>query len=186
MTILTLKTRRLSPVILSFLSKRGLIRSLVPTSNVAKCRASCGAVGIIYESKACFGSHKLISVRCTTGPIRLNYHADNEEFILINPHARRFSPLYMIIGLHKHEILERKAGDGTLGPADFLALKLTYNDPRLSVFTMLKGTVHFEISERSRKEAAIFFVAEPSRLKLHEVDLSGYRLAVQEKRRKTL
>ena len=186
MDTLALKVRRLSPGILSFLSKRGLIRPLFPTANVEKCRAPQGAVGTIYTSRASFGSHKLISVRCTTGPIRLNYHEDNEEFILINPQAGRFGLLYMIIGLHKHEVIERKAVKGTLSPADFLALELVYNDPRLSVFTMLKDTPHFEIADRSRKEAAVFFVAEPSRLKLHMVDLSGYKIAVQTKTRKIL
>jgi hypothetical protein len=186
MDILKLKVRRFSPAILSFLSKRGLIRPLIPTSNVEKCRAPQGAVGIIYASKPGFGSHKLISVRCTTGPVRSNSHADNEEFILINPRASRFSPLYMIIGLHKNAVIERKARQGTLSCADFLALELVYNDPRLSVFTMLKGTLHFEIAARSRKEAAVFFVTEPSQLKLHMADLSGYSLVVQGKRHKTL
>ncbi|MFA6385009.1 MAG: hypothetical protein WCY10_06565 [Candidatus Omnitrophota bacterium] len=178
MNILALKGHRFSPAILATLSERGLIRPLKPASNVVKCRDPRGTVGAIYTSKACYGGHKLISVRCTTGPVRLNFHADNEEFILIDPRAGRFSPLYMIVGLHKHEIIERKARNGTLVPSDFLALELVYNDPRLSVFTMLKGTPHFEIAGRSRKEAPVFFVTEPSRLKLHIVDLAGYRLVV--------
>jgi hypothetical protein len=186
MNILTLEIRRFSPSILSLLSKRGLIRPLAPTANVAQCRAPQGGVGVIYTSRARHGSHKLIAVRCTTGPVQLNYHADNEEFILISPEADRFSPLYMIIGLHKRGVIERKARQGTLVSSDFLALELVYNDPRLSVFTMLAGTPHFEIAARSRKQAPVFFVTEPSRLKLHMVDLAGYLLADPGKRRETL
>jgi len=116
----------------------------------------------------------------------LNSHEDNEEFILINPEAGSFNPLYMIVGLHKHKIIERKAGKGTLSPSDFLALELVFNDPRVSIFTMLKDTPHFEIAASGRKQAPVFFVTESAGLRLHMADLAEYRLVVQGKGRKTL
>jgi hypothetical protein len=179
MDIITLKIRKLSPEILSFLAKRGLIRPLVPTRNVIQCRSSRGTVGTIYRSADAFGTHKLISVRCTTAGIKLNFHQDNEEFILISPDAGAFSPLYMIIGLNKHAVIEKKAARGTLKPSDFMALELVYNDPRLSIFTMLKGTPHFEVAGPGRRQAPIFFVSEPSRLKMRVLDMRGYRLAIR-------
>jgi len=62
-----------------------------------------------------------------------------------------------------------------------MALKLKYNHPVLSIFTMLKGTPHFEVAGRGRKEAPVFFVTEPSRLKLCSVRLAGYRLELLSK-----
>lgn len=179
MDILSLKARKLSPAILAFLAKRRLIRPLVPTRNVVQCRSSRGTVGTIYRSQKAYGTHKLICVRSATGSMRLNSHQDNEEFILISPDAAAFSPLYMIIGLHKHAIIERKARRRALKPSDFIALELVYNDPRVSIFTMLKNTPHYEFGASGRKQAPIFFVAEPSRLKLRVLDLRGYRLAIQ-------
>jgi hypothetical protein len=181
MNTLTLNVRTMSYAILSLLSKRGLIRPLVPTKKVARCRSSCGTVGTLYVSGKGHGTHKLISVRCTTGPIRMNSHADNEEFILISPQAAAFSPLYMIIGLHKKAVIERKVRQKRLTARDFMVVRLVYNDPRISVFTMLKDTPHFEIAGRSRRQAPIFFVAEPSRLKMHVLDLAGYRLSIRGK-----
>jgi hypothetical protein len=110
--------------------------------------------------------------------MRLNSHEDNEEFILISPDAAAFSPLYMIIGLHKHAVIEKKARLGRLRTSDFMALELVYNDPGLSVFTMLKGTPHFEVAGSCRRQAPIFFVSEPSRLKLHVMKLYGHRLII--------
>ena len=52
----------------------------------------------------------------------------------------------------------------------------------MSVFTMLKDTLHFEIAARSRLQAPIFFVAEPSRLKLRLLNMAGYRLSIAQKR----
>jgi hypothetical protein len=179
MDILSLKARKLSPAILAFLAKRRLIRPLVPTRNVVQCRSSRGTVGTIYISQKACGTHKLICVRSATGGMRLNSHQDNEEFILISPDAAAFSPLYMIIGLHKHAVIERKARSKTLKGSDFMALELVYNDPRVSIFTMLKNTPHFEFGAGGRKQAPIFFVAEPSRLKLRVLDLHEYRLAIQ-------
>jgi hypothetical protein len=85
----------------------------------------------------------------------------------------------MIIGLHKHAIIEKKALRRQLKPSDFIAIELVYNDPRVSIFTMLKDTPHFEFGAKGRRQAPIFFVAEPSRLKLRLLDLHGYRLAIQ-------
>jgi hypothetical protein len=181
MKTLTLQVRPLTWRILSSLAKRGLVRPLVPTASVVRCRSAGGAVGKIYSSNPRWGTHKLISVRCTTGRVRLNSHGDNEEFILIHPQARSFSPMYMIIGLHKHSVIERKARSQELTEHDFMAFELVYNNPSLSIFTMLKDTVHFEISSRTRKQAPIFFVTEPSRLKLHMLKVPAYRLEVSVK-----
>jgi len=179
MNTLALKPRVFTPGILSFLAQQGLVRPLVPTSNVLRCRRASGAAGTVYASAPRHGTHKLLSVRCTTGPIRLNYHEDHEEFILIHPQARLFNPLFMIIGLHKYEIMRFRADTGTLSASDFMALRLVYNDPLLSIFTMLRDTPHFEIAACGRKQAPVFFVTEPSRLKLCSARIPGYRLALE-------
>jgi len=156
MDILALKPRVFTPGVLSLLAKQGLIRPLVEPPNVMRCRNKNGAAGAIYTSRAQYGSHKVISVRCTTGPIRLNYHQDNEEFILIHPRARSFNPLYMIIGLHKCEAIRRKAKKARFARRILCAEIKIINHPVLSIFTMLKGTPHFEVAGRGRKEAPVF------------------------------
>jgi len=86
--------------------------------------------------------------------------------------------MYLIIGLHKHAVIERKAGMKKLSSNDFMALELVFNDPRLSIFTMLKGTVHFEVASKAGEQTPIFFVSEPSRLKLDFLSLSGYKITI--------
>ena len=178
-----MKTIRLRPVrftrrILSYLDRKGLVRPLRPALKVKKCRDPKGAVGNIYVSGLVHGGHKLISIRCTTMSemIVLNSHPDNEEFILLSPDAHKYSPLYMVISLCKHGLLEKKIRSGSVSHKDFLAVELVYNDPVLSVFTMLKGTVHFEAAVKSRKEAPVFFVSEPSRLRMDKINMLGNKI----------
>ncbi len=182
MRTLFLKPRKLTPKILSFLADRRLIMPLAPTRNVSECRSRKGAVGLLYKSDPAHGSHKLISICATTGPVKLNSHADNEEFILINPDSGSFRPMYMIIGLYKRHVIERKAAAGRLKEKDFLALELVFNDPRVSIFTMLKGTPHFEITAGGKKKQPVFFVTEPSDLELDYLDLKDYEVEVNGRR----
>jgi len=88
----------------------------------------------------------------------------------------------MIIGLHKYEIMRFRADTGTLTESDFMALTLKYNDPAVSIFTMLRDTVHFEIAARGRRQSPVFFVTEPSRLRLCPARLPGYRFELAQNR----
>jgi len=104
----------------------------------------------------------------------LNSHPHNEEFLIINNTALELKPLLMIIGLHKHKEIERKAKKGGLTSRDFLMLRLRYNDHRTSVFTMLKDTPHCEMSARGRGRASIFFVSEPTDLPMSHLKTADY------------
>jgi hypothetical protein len=173
-----LKPVDITPNIAAGLEKRGLIRLLRPARNVERCRDPRGTVGTIYVSDPKHGSHKLISVRCTTKNLQLNSHPGNEEFILIHPAAKKFSPLYLVIALRKRGDLERKIARGTLCEGDFLALRMVFNDPALSVFTMRADTVHCEIAAARGGEPPVFFVAEPSKLAFRKINMKGYSLKI--------
>jgi hypothetical protein len=178
MEIIKLKPVNATKKIFAALEKKKLIRRLKATSKVLGAKSPKGAVSTIYSSSVSNGAHKLICVRVNSQQAKLNSHPDNEEFIIIDPSGRRFKPLYIIIGLSKQAILKAKAGRGKLGSGDFMALRLKYNDPALSVFTMLKGTVHCEITSRGKRGGPVFFVAEPSRLKMDRLRLQGYRIQI--------
>jgi hypothetical protein len=180
-----MKTIRLKPVdatakMFRRLEKRGLIRTLRPTARVLRRTGKNGLVDTIYSSPVEHGTHKLICVRSdNAGRIALNSHPHHEEFLLINNTGRKLKPVMMVIGLRKHNEIEKKARAGSLSAADFLFMRLKYNDHRTSVFTMLKDTPHCEMSEPGAGRPSIFFVSEPTNLPMHHVDMAGYAFTLK-------
>jgi hypothetical protein len=156
--------------VFSMLEKRRLIRVLRPDK---KFTAS-NSVDVVYTSAPEYGSHKLICVRPDSAQVALNSHPDNEEFILIDSDRAPRKPLYMLIGLHGHDVIESKAREGSLDSGDFLLLKLAFNRPSTCVFTMLAGTPHCELVFPGKARPPVFFVAEPSMLSMRFVKLNGY------------
>ena len=174
MDTIKLKPVAVTSKILSFLEDRNLIRTLKPTRNVLDSKSQNGAIETVYSSAVEFGSHKLICVKSSSAKIKLNSHPDNEEFIIINNTKEKFKPLYIAIGLYKHAIFEQKVKNSSLKPDDILLLKWRYNDPVISVFTMLKDTPHCEISLPGEGPSPIFFVAEPSKLIMRSIKTDNY------------
>lgn len=176
---------KLKPVVASerlfaVLEEKGLIRRLKPTQKIIENHKVQGMVDVMYASSPEFGSHKLICVGLSKNStqINLNTHPDNEEFIIMDSTRVNFNPLYIIIGLHKHKELEEKARSKQLSQKDFLAIRLKYNDPATSIFTMLKDTPHCEITENKNGNPPIFFVTEPTGLTMNYPDLADYKLGL--------
>jgi hypothetical protein len=174
----------MTPRVLAFLEKKKLVRRLLPTAKLLQTRTRTGTVDTFYCSSEEHGAHKLIGIGKRSTEIKLGFHPDNEEFILINPTQRTFKPLYLIIALQKHQVFERRAARGQLTVGDLLAVECTFNDPRTCVFTLLEGTVHCEVTEPGGKQHPVFFVSEPSRLKSARCATPGVRFAVQYSRKR--
>lgn len=174
----------LSPRVLSSLERKKLVRRLLPTQKLLTTRARTGTIDTFYCSEKEHGSHKLIGIGKRATEIKLGHHPDNEEFLLINPTQRSFKPLYLVIALDKQAAFERKAAEGQLTARDLLAVECTFNDPRTCVFTLLKGTVHCEVTEPGRKQHPVFFVVEPSLLRSIRSATPGVRFAVRAKKGK--
>ena len=78
--------------------------------------------------------------------------------------------------VNNYKIIENKAKNDTLTTNDILALELVYNNPKLSLFTMLKGTPHCEITKEDLGKPPIFFVTEPTNLTWHILNIYKYHL----------
>lgn len=162
--------------IFSFLEKEGLIRLFKPSKRALNYKREGCLVEKIYSSSPRFGTHRLIRVTLNTNNIRLNSHPENEEFILIDIGHNFFKPLYLVLSLYKHKELEKKIRMKKIESKDFIALRLKYNHPQVSVFTLIRDTVHCEVTEDGQGRAPIFFVTEPSKITSRELDLSDYNL----------
>ena len=179
MISLTLKLQSATAAILAELEKKNLIRTLKASKKVLASQEENGAMETIYCSHRNWGGHKLICVKKNSAAVKLNFHPDNEEFILINNNKTKFRPLCIVIGLLKQKKLAEKLKKGRLKAKDFIALAFEHNDHQTCIFTMLRDTVHCEVALPGEGQGPVFFVAEPSRLKLKSFRTKGYKLEIK-------
>lgn len=172
-----------SPELFLKLEKKKLIRMIRPLKKTLETRTKTGAVSRFYTSSGASGTHALISVGKRTRDVKLSWHDDNEDVLLINPMGLKFNKLYLVLSLLKKTALLKKLSSQTLSAKDFLAVELEFDNPRLSFFIMLKKTVHCEITCGGAGRHPVFFVSEASRLKDNKIKTKNYdiRLLTEKK-----
>ncbi len=87
--------------------------------------------------------------------------------------------MYLALSELSAEDLAGKAHEGTLSAADFLAVRVKYNDPETSFFVMLKGVPHGEGISDAQGKPPSFYVTESIGLPNNVRDLGNYCLRVR-------
>jgi len=175
-----LKPVKVTETLFEGFEKKKLIKLLRPSKAAIETRTKTGTVSRFYTSKKEFGAHTLMCVGKRTAEIRLSYHEDNEDFMLLNPLGLKFKRLYLIISFLKKNDFLRKFNAGKLAEKDLTAVELEFNNPKLSFFTMLKHTVHCEVADRSEEQHPVFFVSEPSELKDNKLSTKLYDIRIND------
>ncbi len=136
----------MTPAVMQDLEDRGLILRLAPGRFAPQVNHDEPAPTLVYCSSEEFGPHKLIACSLNTTEAVKNfvYHPDREEFLLIGDPASK--PSYLVVSLLKKEAFEAKARAGQLTQADFVALRMKFNDPQVSFFTMNAFVPHGEVT----------------------------------------
>lgn len=164
--------------IMELLEKKGCIRCLAP-GKIKPIANEGETIGIeVYKSDVKFGAHMLIEVIVNRDNLsQFGYHPDNEEFLLIGKNDSK--PLYLIIALCNKDVLEEKIKSRRLLDNDFITLKIKYNDPEVSFFTMLKNIPHGEmIKKNCVGNAATFYVTEPENMGIIHTHWHGFEYHV--------
>ena len=168
----------MTPAVMQELEDLRLIIRLCPGRHVMSPGKNKSQDATIYASEPRFGPHKLIAVTINAFEL-LNFgtHDDNEEFLLIgDPDAK---PLYLIIATCKRNSLAAKIQSHTLSAEDFIALKVKYNDPEVSFFTMLKEVPHGEVTVDCAGQLPSLYVTEPRDLTSIKTDFGSYMIKVK-------
>lgn len=160
-----LKPQKASVRLFDLLEKKKLIKTLKPSRSALETKTRTGAVSRFYTSNPKSGSHTLMCVGKRATEIKLSWHEDNEDFILLNPLDIKFKKLFLVLSVLKKKDFLKKFNSGALCAKDLIAAELEFNNPKLSFFTMLKNTVHCEITDNANGRHPVFFVSEPSKLK---------------------
>jgi hypothetical protein len=174
---IVLKPVEMTPAIMEYLEKRNLIIRLGPSRHELPAEWGEARERPVYDSHEQYGPHRLLTVtvnRCSFAEFAT--HPDNEEFLLVgDPNAK---PLFLVIALMYRKELEEKILRGTLVPDDFVCLRIRWNDPEVSFFTMLAGVPHGETVTIRDGRPPSFYVAESRDLPNDVVDFGCYELVV--------
>jgi len=175
--IVLLKAQKITYEILCGLEKEGLVKMLRPTFSIER-NTQKDCVESVYASNPVNGGHTLLCVRKNVTDITLTSHEDNEDVIFIKPPSFIFKPLYLILSTLKREAFNEKVEQGCLSEKDFLALEIEYNSPLVSIFTIVKDVVHCEVTIDGTVDAPIFYVTEPSQMKMHVYPCPGMSFSI--------
>jgi hypothetical protein len=117
----------------------------------------------VYKTPEIFGTHKLNMIAKNMSSVQIAYHRFSEDIILIKNDSTSFQkPLLFVVSLLKVDELLKRIETKRITNEDFLCLRLKYNDPELSFFTILEYTAHAELTIPGNGGNEIFFVTEPS------------------------
>lgn len=132
----------------------------------------------IYKSADRWGPHMLISVTVNRVPFAdFATHPDNEDFIFLGDPDTK--PLYLVVALMRRPALAAKVSAGTLSSGDFVCLRVKWNDPEVSFFTMLADVPHGEAITAPEGKLPTFYVTEGRDLPNDLFDFGPYELAVR-------
>jgi hypothetical protein len=170
----------MTPEVMADLERRGLIIRLGARRHDLPAEPGQTLDRPIYKSAERYGPHMLISVTVNRVPFTdFATHPDNEDFIFLGDPETR--PLYLVVALMRRPELAARVVAGTLSPADFVCLKVKWNDPAVSFFTMLAEVPHGEAVTQTGGRSPTFYVTEGRDLPNDLFDFGPYELAVADR-----
>lgn len=171
-----LKPRILNEKVMKKLENLKILRRLAITKTAQAAATGEVVDDKIYVANSKWGSHMLLCCGCNKTKVELATHPDNEEVILVS--KGRHKSIFIVVAIAKRQELDELIKKRKLSEKNFLALKMVYNDPNLSFFTMLANTPHCEVTSPGAGNPPCFYVTESSELPLNLIDLGEYGVQV--------
>lgn len=144
--VISIKPVEMTPEVMKTLEQKGLITRIVAGA-FAKHPGYDNVIDTeIHVSDLKSGAHRFCSACTNTEyPNDFCVHSDHEEVFFIGPEDAK--PLYLVMSYLSLEDFDKKAAQGTLGDDDIICIKVKFNDPGVSFFTIKKGVLHGEFVE---------------------------------------
>jgi hypothetical protein len=174
---LPLRSVEMTADVMQDLENRGLIIRLCPDHHGLPAQRGEVLAESVYESDISHGPHKLITVTVNRSSFAaFGTHPDNEDFLLIGDPETK--PMYLAIALHHGTELLRRIAEHRLTVDDLVCLRVKYNDPEVSFFTMLAEVPHGEAVADVDGRPASFYVTEPRDLRTDIIDFLDYEICL--------
>jgi hypothetical protein len=171
---LKLPSVEMTPEAMQDLEDRGMILRLAPGRFSPEIHDDEPPPNEVYQSDERYGPHKLIACSLNTTEAVKNfvYHPDREEFLFIgNPESK---PSYLVVSLLYKDEFEHMVRTQQLGSEHLVALRMKFNDPLVSFFTMNAYVPHGEVTVHGAGLPATYFVTESRDIKGEKIELGGY------------
>ena len=121
--------------------------------------------------------HQLISVNYNFTKPNVGIHPNAELFLVLAEDPTLYKNLYLLTAKGNVDFIYEKIKNGTLCCDDFVIIKLTYNNPSLSCFTMNAGIPHCELTDDcDDKLPPQFYVSEPLDMETTQIKLGKYNI----------
>lgn len=164
-----------SEEVFKLLEEKNLLKRFFNSAGSVDLKEKSYNVKTIYHTNEKFGGHKLICVNYNLSEPQIGFHNEKEDFLLISDNPGKYKNLYLLICMHKLVELENKINNNEITDKDFIIIKLKFNDPNLSFFTMNEKVPHCElVKKNSDKKYPYFYVTEPTKLENISIDLNEY------------
>ena len=174
-----LKAVEMTAEVMQDLENRKLIIRLCPNDHELPAKPGETLGESVYESDIRHGGHKLITVTVNRSTFAsFGTHPGNEEFLFIGDPAAK--QMYLVVSLLSKEELDRKIAEHEITENDFVCLRVIYNDPNVSFFTMLAEVPHGEAVVDVDGRPASFYVTEPCDMGIEFTSFGNYELCLPE------
>ncbi|MGY4384268.1 hypothetical protein ACVWYN_001294 [Pedobacter sp. UYP24] len=178
--VLWLEPFEMTAELMQRLEDKKLIIRLSPGSHDLEVPEGETKCKVLYTPLDGYGPHKIMSVTVNRiGFQEFGTHPDNEDFYMIGG-GPLTKPLYLVIALCLKDELNEKVKKNQVSAADFVALKVKYNDPQVSFFTMLKNVPHGESIGAGIGKPASFYVTESRDMTDVDTAMGDYELMIKE------
>lgn len=164
---------------MSMLEEKGMISRIAPGKDVAGPVDGTNLGRSLYESDERFGGHKLIVA--TIGATTLRYfgcHDDCEDVWLLGLDSWR--PMYFVFATCLADEFAKKVAAGTLAASDLVCLRVRYNDPEASFFTVNKHVPHGEVVLPTEQPCPSFYVTESTNLEVIPVSFGDVAVEIHD------
>lgn len=175
--VIALQPIPMTPAVMADLERRNLIIRLGARRHDLPAATGETLDRAVYRSAEHYGPHMLLSVTVNRVPfVDFATRPDNEDFLFLGDPDTK--PLYLVVALLRRAELAAKVTAATVSAADFVCLRVKWNDPEVSFFTLLADVPHGEAVITIEGRGPTFYVTESSDLPNDLFDLGSYELAV--------
>lgn len=176
---IVLKPVEMTKAVMLELEKKNLIVRISPDRPALDAMPGATKCVPVYSSVDETGPHKLLFITVNRMELpEFGTHPDNEDFLLIGDPDTK--PMYLVIALCPKDVLDQKIKGKTVNRDDFITLKVKFNDPEVSFFTMLKDIPHGEAIGKGDGKPASFFVTESRDLADIDTNMGDFELVIDE------
>lgn len=155
------------------LEKDGLIIRICHRSYFENIKKDEVKVKLIYSCNSKSGPHSLCYIKSNKQTADcFEAHSDNEDWFLIS--NDEVEDTFLMLSKLSTKDLKEKIENKKISGNDFIALKMKFNDPEVSFFTIIKNVPHLFFSRKGMKDDPSWYITLSKDIGMDYINLVEY------------